>query len=150
MAAGISFSMQDRLLPPRFPFPYEHFICLVPAIAPPLSGLEHSDIIRRHHQATSAEHAAYPLSVGQAPLQPLQDNLELQTYETFEKDDQKYLQYEEAVLEALLDRIPEAEAATRENVLVVCPGYQIQIAELLFRTSITSSAILHAAESPIP
>ncbi|BDA41363.1 Protein arginine N-methyltransferase 5 [Coccomyxa sp. Obi] len=55
----------------------------------------------------------------QAPLQPLQDNLEMQTYETFEKDLQKYTQYEEAVLAALLDRIPEDEAATRDIVLMV-------------------------------
>jgi len=33
----------------------------------------------------------------QAPLQPLQDNLESQTYETFEKDPVKYVQYEEAI-----------------------------------------------------
>ncbi len=58
----------------------------------------------------------------QAPLQPLQDDLELQTYETFEKDERKYLQYEEAVLEALLDRVPKAEAATRETVLMVRPA----------------------------
>ena len=57
----------------------------------------------------------------QAPLQPLQDNLELQTYETFEKDTTKYSQYEEAVLAALLDRVPDAEAATRETVLMVPP-----------------------------
>ena len=55
----------------------------------------------------------------QAPLQPLQDNLELQTYETFEKDLTKYAQYEEAVLAALRDRVPEAEAGTRESVLMV-------------------------------
>ncbi len=54
----------------------------------------------------------------QAPLQPLQDNLEMQTYETFEKDLQKYTQYEEAVLAALLDRMPEDEAATRDTVLM--------------------------------
>ena len=30
----------------------------------------------------------------QAPLQPLQDNLESQTYEVFEKDPVKYAQYE--------------------------------------------------------
>jgi protein arginine N-methyltransferase 5 len=29
----------------------------------------------------------------QAPLQPLMDNLESQTYETFEKDPVKYSQY---------------------------------------------------------
>jgi protein arginine N-methyltransferase 5 len=38
----------------------------------------------------------------QAPLQPLMDNLESQTYETFEKDRTKYFQYEQAVYKALL------------------------------------------------
>lgn len=33
----------------------------------------------------------------QAPLQPLQDNLESSTYETFERDAAKYIAYEEAV-----------------------------------------------------
>jgi len=33
----------------------------------------------------------------QAPLQPLQDDLESQTYETFEKDPVKYVRYEEAI-----------------------------------------------------
>ncbi len=33
----------------------------------------------------------------QAPLQPLQDNLESSTYETFERDAAKYAAYEEAV-----------------------------------------------------
>lgn len=53
----------------------------------------------------------------QAPLQPLQDNLESQTYETFERDTNKYLAYEEAVLAALLDRVPPPEATTRTTVL---------------------------------
>ena len=55
----------------------------------------------------------------QAPLQPLQDNLESQTYETFERDTKKYTAYEEAVVAALLDRVPQAEAATRTTVLMV-------------------------------
>ena len=37
----------------------------------------------------------------QAPLQPLQDNLENATYQVFEKDPVKYVQYEEAVFRAL-------------------------------------------------
>lgn len=37
----------------------------------------------------------------QAPLQPLQDDLESQTYETFEKDPVKYVQYEEAIFRCL-------------------------------------------------
>ena len=65
--------------------------------------------------------------LSQAPLQPLQDNLEMQTYETFEKDLMKYTQYEAAVLEALLDRVSEEEAGTRKIVLMVhsspaCPA----------------------------
>ncbi|KAK9820236.1 hypothetical protein WJX72_007776 [[Myrmecia] bisecta] len=55
----------------------------------------------------------------QAPLQPLQDNLESQTYETFEKDAAKYIAYENAVHAALLDRVPEPEASTRETLLMV-------------------------------
>jgi protein arginine N-methyltransferase 5 len=58
-------------------------------------------------------------SSAQAPLQPLQDNLESQTYETFERDTNKYLAYEEAVLAALLDRVPQAEASSRTTVLMV-------------------------------
>lgn len=37
----------------------------------------------------------------QAPLQPLMDNLESETYETFERDLFKYSQYEEAILRAM-------------------------------------------------
>jgi protein arginine N-methyltransferase 5 len=40
----------------------------------------------------------------QAPLQPLMDNLESQTYETFERDPVKYDQYEAAAAAALADR----------------------------------------------
>eukprot|EP00802_Teleaulax_amphioxeia_P009695 Tamp_09716.p1 GENE.Tamp_09716~~Tamp_09716.p1 ORF type:complete len:607 (+),score=96.89 Tamp_09716:138-1958(+) len=39
----------------------------------------------------------------QVPLQPLADNLESQTYEVFEKDPVKYVNYEEAVFLALQD-----------------------------------------------
>lgn len=39
----------------------------------------------------------------QAPLQPLMDNLESQTYETFERDPVKYARYEDAVHAALVD-----------------------------------------------
>lgn len=55
----------------------------------------------------------------QAPLQPLMDNLESQTYETFEKDDMKYLTYQHAVEACLLDRVPEAQAATTETLIMV-------------------------------
>ncbi|KAJ6811382.1 protein arginine N-methyltransferase 5 isoform X1 [Iris pallida] len=55
----------------------------------------------------------------QSPLQPLMDNLEAQTYETFEKDTVKYSQYQRAVCEALLDRVPDERASTTRTVLMV-------------------------------
>lgn len=55
----------------------------------------------------------------QSPLQPLMDNLESQTYETFEKDPIKYERYQEAVKLALLDRVPEADRATKVSTVMV-------------------------------
>ena len=57
--------------------------------------------------------------MAQAPLQPLQDNLESQTYETFERDSVKYDTYQAAVAAALRDRVPDSEAAASETVLMV-------------------------------
>ncbi|KAI5656709.1 hypothetical protein M9H77_25502 [Catharanthus roseus] len=55
----------------------------------------------------------------QSPLQPLMDNLEAQTYETFEKDTVKYSQYQRAVSKALLDRVPDEKASSITTVLMV-------------------------------
>ncbi|KAI4337395.1 hypothetical protein L6164_015819 [Bauhinia variegata] len=55
----------------------------------------------------------------QSPLQPLMDNLEAQTYETFEKDAVKYIQYQRAVCKALLDRVPDEKASSITTVLMV-------------------------------
>ncbi|TKY74651.1 arginine N-methyltransferase 1.5 [Spatholobus suberectus] len=55
----------------------------------------------------------------QSPLQPLMDNLEAQTYETFERDAVKYIQYQRAVSKALLDRVPDEEASVKTIVLMV-------------------------------
>ncbi|KAL8504359.1 hypothetical protein ACS0TY_022908 [Phlomoides rotata] len=55
----------------------------------------------------------------QSPLQPLMDNLEAQTYETFEKDTVKYSQYQRAVAKALLDRVPDEDASRLTTVLMV-------------------------------
>ncbi|KAF8515395.1 PRMT5-domain-containing protein [Hysterangium stoloniferum] len=49
----------------------------------------------------------------QAPLQPLMDNLQSMTYETFEKDPVKYAQYEQAMYLALCDR-------PVDSVTVIC------------------------------
>lgn len=65
-------------------------------------------------QAEQFEHAY--LDYLQSPLQPLRDNLESQTYETFEKDPIKYAQYEEAITRCLLDRL---EAGHLRHVIFV-------------------------------
>lgn len=49
----------------------------------------------------------------QCPLQPLMDNLESQTYETFERDPTKYELYHQAVTAALSDMVPEDQKKTR-------------------------------------
>ena len=55
----------------------------------------------------------------QAPLQPLQDNLESSTYETFENDTTKYTVYQSAIHAAILDCIPQNEA---EDTVVMVVG----------------------------
>lgn len=55
----------------------------------------------------------------QSPLQPLMDNLEAQTYETFEKDTVKYTQYQRAIAKALVDRVSDDEVSTTKAVLMV-------------------------------
>ncbi|XP_069735292.1 protein arginine N-methyltransferase 5 isoform X2 [Phaenicophaeus curvirostris] len=55
----------------------------------------------------------------QSPLQPLMDNLESQTYEVFEKDPVKYSQYQQAIYQCLLDRVPEEEKETNVQVVLV-------------------------------
>ncbi|CAE8589195.1 unnamed protein product, partial [Polarella glacialis] len=61
---------------------------------------------------TQAERFSFShLDTLQAPLQPLADNLESETYELFETDPVKYAQYEEAVFLFLQDRIAAGRAA---------------------------------------
>jgi len=61
----------------------------------------------------------------QAPLQPLQDNLESSTYETFERDAPKYNAYREAVKLYLEDRLlqgAEKGSTTTTVIMVVGAG----------------------------
>lgn len=74
--------------------------------------------------------AAAALSV-QAPLQPLQDNLESQTYETFEKDVTKYACYQAAVHKALLDRVPAEQADSTVTTLMVVGAGACACAQLV-------------------
>jgi protein arginine N-methyltransferase 5 len=57
----------------------------------------------------------------QRPLQPLADQLEFQTYETFEKDPIKYAQYQKAILRALQDRC-NTDSSSPLVLLVVGAG----------------------------
>ncbi|KAL1457835.1 hypothetical protein WDU94_008026 [Cyamophila willieti] len=55
----------------------------------------------------------------QFPLQPLANNLTSFTYEVFEKDPIKYLRYQEAVRDALLDRVSPEQADSVVTILMV-------------------------------
>lgn len=70
----------------------------------------------------------------QAPLQPLMDNLEAQTYDVFMKDNIKYELYEKAVYNALLDRVP-AESGIVTVILVVGAGSRGPLVECCLRAS---------------
>merc|ERR1712232_1192656 len=56
----------------------------------------------------------------QAPLQPLQDDLESQTYETFEKDPVKYVRYEDAIFRCIQNKLKSGRRTL--NAIVVGAG----------------------------
>ncbi|XP_077537844.1 protein arginine N-methyltransferase 5-like [Haemaphysalis longicornis] len=58
----------------------------------------------------------------QTPLQPLGDNLESVTYETFEKDPVKYTEYQQAIYLALIDKGEELGKDKEIVVMVVGAG----------------------------
>ena len=61
----------------------------------------------------------------QSPLQPLFDNLEAETYETFEKDPIKYVNYEDAVFRAAiqkLDAAGDSGSEKKNEVTIVVAG----------------------------
>lgn len=53
------------------------------------------------------------------PLQPLYENLDAYTYEVFEQDPVKYLAYQKAIEQAVIDKVPESEIETRTIILMV-------------------------------
>lgn len=55
----------------------------------------------------------------QYPLQPLYDNLDTETYETFEEDPAKYILYQRAIEAALTDLVAESEKETKKLILMV-------------------------------
>lgn len=52
------------------------------------------------------------------PLQPLHDNLDSSTYETFERDPAKYVAYQKAIERALFDMVPVAGGRTIVLIIV--------------------------------
>lgn len=80
----------------------------------------HLHCMAHQHRRSQSDGAFVGL---QSPLQPLQDNLESTTYETFERDGRKYEQYQLAIAAALMDRVPDAEAGATE---VTCASESLQ------------------------
>lgn len=81
---------------------------------------EYMNYLFKTHQQTNETDLAAKFTKGyedclQNPLQPLMDNLESQVYEIFEKDPIKYQQYQKAIAQALIDRVPEEEKLTKET-----------------------------------
>ncbi|EDW72379.1 uncharacterized protein Dwil_GK20749 [Drosophila willistoni] len=56
------------------------------------------------------------------PLQPLSENLDSYTYEVFEADPVKYKLYQDAVQQALLDRVADTDAAKGKVTVVMLLG----------------------------
>ncbi|KAK6918362.1 PRMT5, oligomerization domain [Dillenia turbinata] len=84
----------------------------------------HIDSTEKHPLRSYLDYVAYlyqrmdPLPE-QERFEPLMDNLEAQTYETFEKDTMKYIQYQRAISKALVDRVPNENVETIMTVLMV-------------------------------
>ncbi|XP_065315187.1 protein arginine N-methyltransferase 5-like [Gordionus sp. m RMFG-2023] len=58
----------------------------------------------------------------QYPLQPLRDNLDSYTYEIFEKDAPKYVAYEEAIYNCLLDVAPSNNEKPDHKTIIMVVG----------------------------
>uniref|UniRef100_A0A2K2A9I6 PRMT5 arginine-N-methyltransferase domain-containing protein n=1 Tax=Populus trichocarpa TaxID=3694 RepID=A0A2K2A9I6_POPTR len=86
-----------------------------------------SDSLQRHPLGPYLDYVGYLFqSMDPIPEQerfePLMDNLEAQTYETFGRDSKKYIQYQRAISKALLDRVPDEEASAVTVLMVVGAG----------------------------
>lgn len=96
----------------------------------------------------------------QAPLQPLQDNLESATYETFEKDTTKYTTYQFAIQAALQDCTPQEDS---KDIVIMVVGagrgplvtaslqvfsYHLSCSTLTTLTTVTTYLVLTIQSSP--
>lgn len=75
----------------------------------------------------------------QTPLQPLYDNLDAITYEVFENDPVKYIFYQNAIEQALLDRVPKEERETRVSIIMVVGGGRGPLVRAALNASKTTS-----------
>lgn len=73
----------------------------------------------------------------QTPLDPLQDNLDSDTYRIMEQDPVKYQRYEEALIAALLSLKKSLSNGECVNILVVGPGRGPLIESSLLATAVT-------------
>ncbi|KAI9178791.1 hypothetical protein H9P43_005453 [Blastocladiella emersonii ATCC 22665] len=71
----------------------------------------------------------------QAPLQPLADHLEAQTYEVFEKCGFKYAQYQAAVAQCLRDRTSGSATPAQQIIMVVGAGPRGPLVDCCLRAS---------------
>ncbi|KAM8712666.1 hypothetical protein ACLKA7_013060 [Drosophila subpalustris] len=71
----------------------------------------------------------------ETPLQPLFDNLDTHTYEIFEIDPVKYKLYQDAIQQALLDRVSDEEAKTKLTVIMVLGGGRGPLARAAFNAA---------------
>jgi len=102
---GVQVFLKGAVTHPKGPAAYQQYITWLWKQAPPLT----------HVEKYEKPYWDYL----QAPLQPLMDNLESQTYETFEKDPVKYSQYEKAIAKALA---VDPFLADKEEVVLMVLG----------------------------
>ncbi|KAK3343941.1 methyltransferase-like protein [Lasiosphaeria hispida] len=81
----------------------------------------------------------------QSPLQPLADNLESATYEVFENDPVKYDQYEEAIVQAMLEWA-KLEKPTSSAPSPECPNPELIVAVAGAGRGPLVTRVLRAAE----
>ncbi|KAJ1500832.1 hypothetical protein HMI54_010483 [Coelomomyces lativittatus] len=66
---------------------------------------QYLNYLYRTHPVSAIDKFSYECQdLLQAPLQPLMHELDMQTYDTFERDRVKYEQYQEAIAQALIDK----------------------------------------------
>lgn len=120
--------------------------------------------LRTRNIASMSEAEKYVLGYEdtlQAPLQPLMDNLESQTYETFERDPTKYIQYEEAITRALVhihskrqeehnDTHTAAEGCTKMEDEVTAPIELVLTVVGAGRGPLVAAALSASSQTSIP